>query len=464
MIACGNHATTQADSVPYAELESGFITPPDSILTSVYWYWISNNISEEGVIKDLESMKKAGINRAFIGNIGQDNVPYGNVKMLSEEWWKILHAALKKATELNIEIGIFNSPGWSQSGGPWVTAKEAMRYLNSSELRVTGPVKLNQKLAIPADSFQDVRVIAYPAPKGDLVFLNKTNGQVSSTPNVAGLTNVIDGDTTTGVAIPAGGTITIDLKANEPFTARSLTIKPTQSPMGANCELQVKEGDDYKSLIKFDINRTNPALNVGFHPYAPVVMSIPATTATDFRVIITGANNGSGLAEIALGAAPRVERYSEKTLAKMHPTPLPYWKDYQWRDQPVVDDPETIVQTAQVQDISQYMSADGTLTWDVPEGEWVILRMGMTPTGTTNSPASPEATGYETDKMSREHIEKHFEAHMGEILRRIPAEDRKTFRVVVQDSYETGGQNFTDNMIEEFKTRLPIFRFTTALS
>ena len=453
MVACGNNATTQADSVPYAELESGFITPPDSILTSVYWYWISNNISEEGVIKDLESMKKAGINRAFIGNIGQDDVPYGNVKMLSEEWWKILHAALKKATELNIEIGIFNSPGWSQSGGPWVTAKEAMRYLNSSELRVTGPVKLNQKLAIPADSFQDVRVIAYPAPKGDLVFLNKTNGQVSSTPNVAGLTNVIDGDTTTGVAIPAGGTITIDLKANKPFTARSLTIKPTQSPMGANCELQVKEGDDYKSLIKFDINRTNPALNVGFHPYAPVVMSIPATTATDFRVIITGANNGSGLAEIALGAAPRVERYSEKTLAKMHPTPLPYWKDYQWRDQPVVDDPETIVKTAQVQDISQYMSADGTLTWDVPEGEWVILRMGMTPTGTTNSPASPEATGYETDKMSREHIEKHFEAHMGEILRRIPAEDRKTFRVVVQDSYETGGQNFTDNMIEEFKTR-----------
>ena len=217
--------------------------------------------------------------------------------------------------------------------------------------------------------------------------------------------------------------------------------------MGANCELQVKEGDDYKSLIKFDINRTNPALNVGFHPYAPVVMSIPATTATDFRVIITGANNGSGLAEIALGAAPRVERYSEKTLAKMHPTPLPYWKDYQWRDQPVVDDPETIVQTAQVQDISQYMSADGTLTWDVPEGEWVILRMGMTPTGTTNSPASPEATGYETDKMSREHIEKHFEAHMGEILRRIPAEDRKTFKIVVEDSYETGGQNWTDKMI-----------------
>jgi len=46
-------------------LESGFITPLDSMHTSVYWYWISDNISKEGVIADLRVMKKAGINRAF---------------------------------------------------------------------------------------------------------------------------------------------------------------------------------------------------------------------------------------------------------------------------------------------------------------------------------------------------------------------------------------------------------------
>ena len=55
-------------------------------------------------------MKEAGINRAFIGNIGLESVPYGDVKMLSDEWWEILHLALKTATELDIEIGIFNSP------------------------------------------------------------------------------------------------------------------------------------------------------------------------------------------------------------------------------------------------------------------------------------------------------------------------------------------------------------------
>jgi hypothetical protein len=118
-----------------------------------------------------------------------------------------------------------------------------------------------------------------------------------------------------------------------------------------------------------------------------------------------------------------------------------------------VDDQTTVIDGSKVIDITQYLAADGTLTWDVPEGDWVISRTGMTPTGTVNSPASPEATGYEVDKMSKVNAEKHFYGHMGEILKRIPEADRKSFKVVVQDSYETGGQNFTDGFFEEFKQR-----------
>ena len=453
LTSCCTDKAASPGYVSREALASGFVTPPDSIQTSVYWYWISNNISKEGVVKDLESMKKAGINRAFIGNIGQDDVPYGKVKMLSDEWWDVLHTALKKATELDIEIGIFNSPGWSQSGGPWVKPEQAMRYLTSSETRVKGPQKVSLKLDKPVDQFQDVRVIAYPAPKGDGVTLNASNASVVSAPQVAGIAKVIDGDPKTSVDLPKDGRLTIDLKAETPFTARSLTVRPAERSMSMQGELQVKENDAYRTLSRFTLDRLNTALNVGFDPYAPVIVSIPATTGTDFRLVLTEAPGSAGLAEVTLSEAPRVERYKEKSLAKMHPTPLPYWKDYQWPAQPVVDDPATVVDPASVQDISQYMAEDGTLTWDAPEGEWVILRMGMTPTGTTNSPASPEATGFEIDKMSREHAAAHFDAHMGEILRRIPAEDRKTFRVVVQDSYETGGQNFTDGMIEEFKTR-----------
>ncbi len=449
-------AACEADKgkITGAALESGFVTPPDSIQTSVFWYWISDNISKEGVVKDLHSMKKAGIDRAFIGNIGLSDIPYGKVKMFSEEWWNILHTALKTATELNIEIGIFNSPGWSQSGGPWVGADAAMRYLTTSELRVKGPQKFSQKLNKPVDIFQDVKVIAYPAPTDDQLVLNNQNGKVTSMPRVADLAKITDGDNKTGISFPAGNEFVVDLDAKVPFTARSLSVCLTEQPLNTSALLQVKDADgSLRTISEFQINRSNPALNAGFEPYAPVMVSFPAITATSFRLSVKNTNPNSGLAEVILAAAPRVERYSEKTLAKMHPTPLPYWHDYQWPKQSEPDDQSTVIDASKVIDISQNLSADGTLTWDVPEGEWVILRTGMTPTCTTNAPASPEATGYEVDKMSKKHVAMHFDGHMGEILKRIPEADRKTFKIVVQDSYETGGQNFTDGFLDEFKQR-----------
>ena len=94
LVACsdGVHSPKKND-LQKQQLDIDFISPPESIQTSVYWYWISDNISKEGVVRDLESMKAVGINRAFIGNIGLDDVPYGNVKMLSDEWWEIIHVA-----------------------------------------------------------------------------------------------------------------------------------------------------------------------------------------------------------------------------------------------------------------------------------------------------------------------------------------------------------------------------------
>src|SRR5688500_6644028 len=70
-------------------LETGFVNPPAGIQTSVYWYWMVDNSSKQGVIKDLHAMKSVGINRPFIGNRGYETTPYGKVKLFSEEWWDI---------------------------------------------------------------------------------------------------------------------------------------------------------------------------------------------------------------------------------------------------------------------------------------------------------------------------------------------------------------------------------------
>lgn len=446
-----NKVVKNAENTLYSSLEKTFISSPDTIQTSIYWYWMSDNISKEGVIKDLHSMKSVGINRAFIGNIGYATTPYGNVKLFSTEWWDILHTALKTATELNIEIGIFNSPGWSQSGGPWVKPQQSMRYLVSSETHVKGGRFFNAKLPKPSEQFQDVRVIAFKAPKNYHNNLAELKPKLITSTEVKNIHAIIDGDQATEVTIPATQSFTLDFETAKDFTARSIVIHPAHQELKANAEIQVKDANGYKTVKSFGINRSKDDLNVGFDPYGPVAVSIPATTSKNFRLIFSNGSPKFGIAEIQISSSPSVESYIEKTLAKMHQTPLPYWQEYQWKPQPVVDDKSLVIDPNTVIDISQYLSAEGTLKWNVPAGEWIVMRTGMLPTQVKNGPAPPEGTGLEVDKMSREHVESHFDAFLGEIIRRIPAEDRKTWKVTVQDSYETGGQNWTDGLMQKFK-------------
>lgn len=438
--------------------EAGFVTPPSSVQTGTYWYWIEGNISKEGVEKDLEAMKAAGINRAFVANIGgvgtgDPNSQY-KVEFMSDEWWNITRAALKKATELGIDIGMFNSPGWSQSGGPWIKAGQTMRYLNSSRTVVKGPGRVTVKLPQPADEFQDVKVVAFPNPTPAGTVLTTANASITAVPSMGDLTALTDGDNSTDVRFATNGEYIIEINPQDWFTARSIVVRPAPASINTDVELQAMDADGrYQTVSRFNINRTRDWKKVGFDPYADVAMSFDPVKSDSYRVVFRSVGAGAGIAELALSSVPRVERYKEKSLAKLFQSEVPAWDEYLWREQPQADDRSMAVQPGQVIDLSDKMTADGTLTWDVPEGEWTVLRTGMTPTGVVNEPACPDATGYEVDKLSRKHAEEHFDAYIGEILRRIPADERKSFKLLVQDSYEVGGQNFTDDMISVFKER-----------
>ena len=147
-----------------AELKSAFVSPKD-VITSCYWYWISGNVSKQGVINDVKSMKQAGINRAFIGWQGLDanEAPRSPVYCQTPEWYDIVHAALKTATEEGIEIGIFNGPGWSQAGGPWVKPEQSMRYLASQTQTVKGGKTRTIEFAHPDNFLENVKALAYRA-------------------------------------------------------------------------------------------------------------------------------------------------------------------------------------------------------------------------------------------------------------------------------------------------------------
>lgn len=91
---------------PQVSLSDDFKNPPSSVRIACYWYWISDNLSQEGIVRDLQAMKSAGIGRAYIGNIGLDEKG-GPVKFGSDEWWAVLHTAMKTAQEIAEEYRIY---------------------------------------------------------------------------------------------------------------------------------------------------------------------------------------------------------------------------------------------------------------------------------------------------------------------------------------------------------------------
>ena len=406
------------------QLESDFTAPPEATKPRCYWYWMDGHITKAGITADLEAMKRVGIGEGYIGVIsGQSGMPANpESKALTDSWWGFIEHAIREGGRLGVDIGLFNSPGWSQSGGPWVKPSQAMRYITLPETRLRGPQRFEGKLPTPTGEFQDLAVLALPAPAGDAVVAK--------------------------VATRTPTAVTFEMPAA--FTARSVTVQPINA-VNVGAEWQASDdGQQFRPVKKFAIDRHNLSVNVGPVPLAPIVASFPATTARFFRLNLSAACE---LGEIYLSPAARVESFAEKSLMKMFQDPLPPFDFYAWPRQPEPESEDLTIRPEVVRDLSKLMGVDGILRWDVPAGEWIVIRAAMTPTGTTNSPAPAEATGLEVDKMNRSALKSHFDAYVGNLLKRMPAAERKAWKHVVADSYEMGPQNWTDGFAADFHKR-----------
>ncbi|MEK6194576.1 MAG: glycosyl hydrolase, partial [Deltaproteobacteria bacterium] len=92
-------------------LESGFNNPPAQAKPHVYWFWMSGNITREGITADLEAMAEAGIGGALIFNTGESHgteVPPGPVDYMSDQWLNLFKFAVTEAGRLGLTLGANN--------------------------------------------------------------------------------------------------------------------------------------------------------------------------------------------------------------------------------------------------------------------------------------------------------------------------------------------------------------------
>lgn len=440
----------------YDLVQSVFENPTNDNNLWCYWYWINDDISKDGITKDLEAMKKAGIGGALIGNINPAKKD-GKVPMLSENWWSHMVHAVVEGKRIGVDIGVFNCPGWSQSGGPWVDSEKAMRYLAFSETKVKGGKLLNIQLKKPKENFQDTHTLAFKTSEIEQKSTQFIPTKVTVNWNDFDTKGLIDGnvDSDAHFKIQPKKALEITFDLEEEITARSISIVPSQE---FKCQVEVSAMVDGKEQVlkKFAFDRSKMTPNVGTILKGAFATTLPDTKAELFKLKFTKFSSRKktyGFAEITISEAPVLDRYIEKQLGKMHPTPKPNWDTYAFNKQDELTTKKGSVHPEEVINISDKIDENGNLKWNAPKGNWTILRLGMSPTGTKNAPAAPQGVGYEIDKMNGELVQYHFDNFVGELLKRIPEDSKTAFKYVIADSYEMGSQNWTDNYEVKFQEK-----------
>jgi hypothetical protein len=484
---------------PKLTLESGFKTPPSSAKPRVWWHWMNGNIAKEGIKLDLEWMNRVGIGgfQNFDASLGTPQLVEKRLTYMTPAWKDAFLYATKLADQFGLEEAIAGSPGWSESGGPWVKPSQGMKKVVWSETTVEGGKTFTGMLPHPptvSGAFQNIpifdflavmtgkappagptfyadsAVIAYRAPDSD-VPVSSLQPKITSSSGSLDLALLTDGDLVKATQLPkapTGQQAWIQYEFPTPQTMHAVTLalhdvaatmknKFNAAPPVAHVEVS-DDGQTFRQLIEIPHDGADEN-----------TIAFPATTARFFRVAFVPAppfapdltfdvENPFGdlnrlnqdpnfeITELVLHPGARVSRFEEKAgfgrILSLDPFATP----------PIAA--ADAIRKSDLVDLTSQMQPDGSLNWTPPPGRWVILRFGYSLTGATNQPASPEGTGLEVDKLSREDVREYMNIYLDKYKDTVGAlMGKQGLRYVINDSWEAGTANWTDNLIAEFTKR-----------
>lgn len=431
--ACGIAAATGGPTAA-DPLVAGFTVPPADVRPQTFWFWMNGNVSRDGITRDLEAMKRVGMGGAMIFD-GGTYLPAGPADYLGQEWRTLMTHAFQEGDRLGLAVGMHNGPGWSSSGGPWVTPELAMQQIVWTEATISGGRRVEVELPQPQSNlghYRDALVLAFPALPGEEIAYRDFVARASrgSQPITADVLS--DGQTGTVVSLEPEAPLLVEFREAADFHA--LTVQP--GPRAAIPRLRVEASIDGKAFVELCT-----VASVGRHGIAaPAASSFAPVRARFIRA--TPAATGQ-LAEFAIHRTPRIRDWPAKANF-----------DYRVAGQMAVPAAGTgpAIDPGTVRDVTAFCRS-GRLIWDAPPGRWTILRLGHTPTGKENVAASAAGRGLETDKFSSVATEHHFRRVIATVRADAAAAGVAGPRVLTIDSYEAGMQNWTAGFLSEFRRR-----------
>lgn len=448
-------------------LLSGFRDPPNVARPRVYWYWQNGNITKDGITKDLEWMHRAGVGgvETFDVAVTTPTVVKERLIYMTPAWKDAFHHALELTDKFGMQVTIGAAPGWSQTGGPWVKPEDAMKKLVWTETEVEGGKRFTGVLTKPAvlngpfadqpyyhrpdrpipempTLYRDQMVIAFREPKAETDLQGAHPSISSSGGDIMTYAQLQNGSYEHYTALPAkaGDLSWVQIGFDAPQTIRGVTVASPETLRSAEDGpgLQVLQASDDGIHFKRIIDLPKSLIYQRTYAFAPVTArffrwSMPATSSEPFKI-----------SRFTLHTATPVSAFETKDgFAAVQ-------NFYDINTVPA--DPSSIVSKGDVIDLTAKMREDGTLDWTPPAGRWIVIRMGYSLTGQTNSPAPLEATGFEVDKLKHgatkvfmDDYLKLYEDASGGLM------GKHGVNNVATDSWEAGFANWTDDILQQFR-------------
>lgn len=236
-----------------ATLEELFLHPAEQHKPLIIWQWMDGLVTQEGITRDLEAFKEAGlagVQNFQIGGPMQMRIGNPDNAIGSENWKRLLRWSLDECERLGLTFGTHNCPGWSSSAYVSVTPEYSMQKLVYSETPLPasqGPVIvfLPQPEVDPQwNYYKDVAIMAVPADS------------VAAWDEMVDLTRYFDPAKgilrlPAGLPLPSGGGI---LRIGQTTNGRTNMAQAPDSGRGLECDKLSREAvkkfwNGYPSMV-----------------------------------------------------------------------------------------------------------------------------------------------------------------------------------------------------------------------
>ncbi len=452
---------------PFSKRDQMAFLHPDLIFYPETWFhFINTNIRREGITRDLEAIASSGIQgvQFFHGQQGDTKEWPGteeHVKCLSAEWEELVKHTAEEAHRLGLRFSLQTCPGWAMSGGPWIKPEQAMRHLSYSWTHIVGGKEVDVELSVPQKeewrNWQDIVVLAFPAPQGDIDGYCQIE-EVEAEEHQEDWKRLLGGEkgfsftlqpsvTERSKARPVagerrGGIHRVRVKLRNAARVRSIEFNPIDR---FNHEFGVQPDIHLRVLTP---NQT-VALDTDF-PHGnwqdidkTMTFALPDNLQEQGEYILEISNlHPMNLSRLRFSTATRGHNWemeagwTSRTLLKL--------------PENMNEDGSSFIKRTDIVNLTDKMTSDGKLRWAAPKGTWIVLRIGHVNTGQRNGPAPEEATGWEVNKLDSAFVAYQFRSYIGRLT---DGPLKGLVNNMLMDSWECSSQTWTRYMRQEFQSR-----------